>query len=166
MPLLGLFVWVLIFLPIIFHTIYGLWLTKQGRSNVKQYPFGKNVFYLFQRISGLVLIAFLIFHITAMKGWWSPNLKFDPWRATETTVAHINASWIIAFFVYPLGILAASFHLAYGFWTAAITWGLAITSAAQRRWRWVCGVLFLFSFICGMTALLATLTPAAVARHG
>jgi succinate dehydrogenase / fumarate reductase cytochrome b subunit len=166
MPFLGLTVWLLIYFPLIFHLLYGLWLTYLAQPNVSQYPHGRNVFYLLQRISGLFLIAFLAFHITAMKGWWGAGLKFDPWRATETVSLHMTASWIIGWFVYPVGILATCYHLAYGFWTAAITWGLTISTAAQKRWGWICFGIFAATLLCGMMALIAALTPVATARHG
>jgi len=166
LPFLSVFVCVFIYLPILYHTIYGLWLTYAGKPNLNQYPYGRNVFYVVQRVSGLLLVGFIFFHVTAMRGWWAANLKFDPWRASETAVAHLSANWLIAWFVYPLGITAACYHLAYGFWTAAITWGLTVSAGAQRRWGWVCMGLFVFSFVCGMLALLAAITPAAMARHG
>jgi succinate dehydrogenase / fumarate reductase cytochrome b subunit len=165
-PFLGATEWIFIYLPLLFHIIYGLWLTYLGKPNINQYPYGKNVFYAIQRLSALVLVAFIFFHIAAMKGYWAASLKFDPRHATETTVAHLNASWFIGWFVYPVGILAACFHLAYGFWTAAITWGLTISAAAQRRWGWVCVVGFLLTLTCGMTALIAGFTSAAQAHHG
>jgi succinate dehydrogenase cytochrome b subunit len=164
-PFLALTEWVFIYLPIIYHTVYGLWLTYEGQPNINQYPYGKNIFYFFQRLSALVLAAFILFHVTAMKGWWSQSLKFDPWHATETTVNHLSASWFIGWFIYPVGILAACYHLANGFWAAAISWGLTVTAKAQRRWGWICFGLFLFTFACGMTALVAALTPAAFAHH-
>jgi succinate dehydrogenase / fumarate reductase, cytochrome b subunit len=164
-PFLAAATWLLIFLPILYHTIYGLWLTYGGRPNVNQYPYSKNIFYLLQRVSALLLVAFLVFHVTAMRGWWAASLKFDPSQATETTVSHLNVSWLIGWFVYPLGILAACYHLGYGFWTAAITWGLTVSAAAQRRWGFICVAVFVLSLICGMIALVAALTSAATARH-
>jgi succinate dehydrogenase / fumarate reductase, cytochrome b subunit len=64
LPLLRLTEWTLIYLPILYHTIYGLWLTYMAKPNMNQYPYGKNVFYVFQRISALVLVAFIFFHVT------------------------------------------------------------------------------------------------------
>jgi len=165
-PFLGLALWVLVYLPILYHALYGLWLTYNIKPNVNQYPYGKNIFYVFQRLTGLLLIAFLFFHVTAMKGWWAVSLKFDPWRATESTVSHLTTNWFIGWFIYPVGILAACYHLANGFWTAAITWGITISAQSQRRWGWVCVGLFVLSMILGMTALIAALTPAASAHHG
>ena len=47
--------------------------------------------------------------------------------------------------VYPVGILSSCYHLANGFWTMAITWGLTISAGAQRRWGYVCGGLFVLA---------------------
>jgi succinate dehydrogenase / fumarate reductase cytochrome b subunit len=165
-PFLTLTVWLFIFMPMFFHTAYGLWLTSHAAQNVGQYPYGKNIFYLFQRITALLLVAFMVFHVLSMKGWWSANLKFSPTQATETVVAHMNVSWFIGWFVYPVGIIAACYHLANGFWTAAISWGVTITAGAQRRWGWVCVGIFVVTVMLGMTALVATLSPAATAHHG
>ena len=56
-----------------------------------------------------------------------------------------------------LGILASAFHLANGFWTAAITWGLTISANAQRRWGAVCVGIFCFAFACGMLAVFSAI---------
>lgn len=165
LPFLLLVEWSTIYLPILFHTFYGLWLTYTGQPNVAQYPYGKNVFYTFQRITALVLVFFIFFHVFGMKGLFGPTLTFDPQHATQSTINHMNASWFIGWFIYPIGILCAAFHLANGFWTAAISWGLTVSAAAQKRWGWVCFALFLFTLGCGLTALVATLGPAAAAAH-
>ena len=57
--------------------------------------------------------------------------------------------------VYPIGILASCYHLANGFWTAAITWGLTISNGAIKRWGYVCVGIFALTFIAGMIALIA-----------
>jgi succinate dehydrogenase / fumarate reductase cytochrome b subunit len=76
----------------------------------------------------------------------------------------MNASAIIVWIVYPLGILASCYHLANGFWTAAITWGLTVSKGAQQRWGYVCAGLFAITFIAGMVSLVAAanIDPAAV----
>jgi succinate dehydrogenase / fumarate reductase cytochrome b subunit len=128
-----------------------------GRPNVSAYPFGKNYFYLLQRISAIVIMAFVLFHVLAMKGFFSDQLTFVPDQATASTVRHINSSFWVAYVVYPVGITASCFHLANGFWTAAITWGLTVSSQAQHRWGVICGGLFAFTLICGLLALGAAI---------
>jgi len=70
-------------------------------------------------------------------------------------------SKFITWIVYPLGILASCYHLANGFWTAAITWGLTVSKGAQRRFGYACGALFALTFVLGMTALIASVVLAA-----
>ncbi|MGA3068139.1 MAG: succinate dehydrogenase [Tepidisphaeraceae bacterium] len=165
LPFLWAVEWIFIYLPIIYHTIYGLWITVTGRPNVVAYPFGKNYFYLLQRLSALIIVLFVLFHVLAMKGFLSDQLSFDPGNATSTTVRHINASFWIAYLVYPIGITASCFHLANGFWTAAITWGLTISNGAQQRWGVVCAGLFAFTLFCGFLALGAAIHDGSMLVH-
>src|SRR5258708_7679171 len=58
----------LIYIPILFHTIYGVWITATGQPNVSHYRYAKNWFYFFQRLSAIIIVAFMIFHILGMKG--------------------------------------------------------------------------------------------------
>ena len=160
LPFLLAVEWIFIFLPIIYHTIYGIWITFTCQPNMGRYGYVKNWFYFWQRVSAMVIVAFLIFHVLGMKGFFGNALTFDAENATHTVVRHITANWSVAYLIYPLGILASSYHLANGFWTAAITWGLTVSAAAQRRWGLICVGLFVLTFGCGMLALFS------VIRHG
>ena len=161
LPFLLLVETTFIYLPILFHTIYGIWITVTGKPNVTHYPFAKNWFYLLQRVSAMVLVAFILFHILGMKGVFGGEvgraLTFEPAQATESTIAHMKAAWWVGWVVYPIGILAATYHLANGFWTAAITWGLTVSKAAQKRWGVICAGLFVLTFAAGMTALISAM---------
>ena len=157
LPFLWAVEWIFIFLPLLYHTVYGVWITLTGQPNVDRYPYLKNQFYVLQRISAIILIGFIAFHVLGMKGWLGGTLSFNPDDATRATARHVNSQWWVAYLVYPIGILASCYHLSNGFWTAAITWGLTISSAAQRRWGWVCAGLFVFTLICGFLALGAAI---------
>jgi succinate dehydrogenase / fumarate reductase cytochrome b subunit len=156
LPLLWALEWGLIYVPILYHTVYGIWITVTGQPNVGHYPYGKNWFYLFQRISAIVIVLFMIFHVFSLKyGWFGPTLSFDPHAASGTVGRHMQIHWFIPWIIYPLGIVASCYHLANGLWTAAITWGLTISSGAQRRWGYACAGLFALTLAAGMTALVA-----------
>jgi succinate dehydrogenase / fumarate reductase cytochrome b subunit len=158
LPFLPVIEWTFIYLPIIFHTVYGIWITVTGQPNVTNYPYAKNIFYVLQRVSAVVILFFLLFHVLSLKyGLFGQNLSFDPHHATVTVARHMDG-WggVLAWLVYPIGILASCFHLANGFWTAAITWGLTISKSSQRRWGYACMGLFLLTFVAGMTALVAS----------
>jgi succinate dehydrogenase / fumarate reductase cytochrome b subunit len=157
LPFLPVIEWTFIYLPILYHTVYGVWIIVSGQPNVDRYGYAKNWAYVGQRISAIILTLFILFHILAMKGLFGSSLTFDPTKATQTVVNHLHAAWWIGYVVYPLGILAATYHLANGFWTAAITWGLTISARAQQRWGLVCIGIFLLTFVSATTALVAAL---------
>jgi len=155
LPFLLVIETVFIFFPLLFHTVYGTYLAINGQPNNASYSYGRNWAYLMQRISAMVIVFFALFHILGMKGLLGDALTFVPHDAAATTYRHIHAHWTVAYLVYPIGVLASCFHLSNGFYTAAITWGLTISKAAQKRWGMVCVGIFVFTFACGMMALTA-----------
>jgi len=157
LPFLLTVEWLTIYIPIIFHTVYGLWIIFTGQPNNATYPYLKNTFYLLQRISAIILAAFIAFHVLAMKGVLGHTMSFDPGSATVTVVRSIGASWLVGYVIYPIGIIAACYHTANGFWTAAVSWGLTISAGAQRRWGWICAIIFLGMTCAGLTALVAAI---------
>jgi len=166
LPMLWALEWLLIYLPMLYHTVYGIWIFLTGQPNVGHYPYAKNWFYLIQRISAFVILGFLLFHVMSLKyGLLGANLAFSPEQASMTIHRHMVFIPVLTWIVYPLGILASCYHLANGFWTAAITWGLTISDKSQRRFGFVCTGLFMLLLVLGMTALFAGffITPAGAA---
>lgn len=165
LPFLAVVETLLIYLPILYHTVYGVWITATGQPNVGRYPYEKNWFYVFQRISAILLVFFMLFHVLGMKGVFGGDLgralTFAPLHATQSTVNHMKAAWWVGWVIYPVGILASCYHLANGFWAAGITWGLTISRDAQRRWGFACAGLFALTFVCGLVALASTLRDTA-----
>jgi len=106
-----------------------------------------------------VIVLFMLFHVLSLKyGLFGVNLSFDPHNASYTVHRHLTgtgARWLIVGLIYPLGIIASCYHLANGFWTAAITWGLTISAEAQRRFGLACAGLFAITLVFGLTALVA-----------
>ena len=157
LPFLPVIEWTFIYLPIIFHTVYGVWITLTGQPNVGNYPYGKNWAYVAQRLSAIVIVFFMLFHVLSLKyGWFGEALSFEPHRALGTVGRHMDRGWWLVGIVYPIGILASCFHLANGFWAAGITWGLTVSAGARRRWGMACAGLFAVTFIAGMIALIAS----------
>jgi succinate dehydrogenase / fumarate reductase cytochrome b subunit len=157
LPFLVLIEWSAIGLPILFHAVYGTLVAFSGRSNVGHYSYGKNWAYTIQRLTSYVLLVFIAFHVLTMKGViggeFGDRVTFVPDAATQSTVNHLHAAWWIGWVLYPLGILAATFHLSNGLWTAAITWGLTITAKSQQLWGVACVGIFAFTTACGFVSL-------------
>jgi succinate dehydrogenase/fumarate reductase cytochrome b subunit len=52
-----------IFIPLIYHAVYGMVITVEARPNNLAYPYPRNWFYLVQRITGVILFFFITFHV-------------------------------------------------------------------------------------------------------
>jgi len=134
----------IIAVPLFFHGIYGLFITSTAKPNVISNPYVRNGMYFFQRVSGVIVFAFILFHL------WTTRLvqlqdheSLDLFRQVQAAVAN---PWIYAF--YLAGILSATFHLANGIWSFSIVWGLTIGPKAQRRMLVVsAGVFLVLSYI-------------------
>jgi succinate dehydrogenase / fumarate reductase cytochrome b subunit len=147
LPFLVAIEWTFIFLPIIFHAVYGIVIVRTGMPNNSSYPYRKNWRYTLQRATGMVAFLFIFWHVFHMHGWihteaWSEAIRgwganFKAYNATSTAAAAMQASILVPIF-YTIGVLSCVFHLANGIWTFGITWGLWTTPLAQRRADYAC----------------------------
>jgi succinate dehydrogenase / fumarate reductase cytochrome b subunit len=49
--------------PLIYHAVYGLVITVEARPNNLHYPYARNWFYTIQRVTGIILFFFILFHV-------------------------------------------------------------------------------------------------------
>ena len=116
--------WAFIFLPILYHGGYGVYIWLRGESNVSQYPWVKNWLYTFQRYTGIIAFAYIGWHVYTQR-WLTHGMS------TYSEVAQqMRNPWAFTFMV--VGIVASSFHLGVGIWNFLCKWGLAATVRAQR----------------------------------
>jgi len=116
--------WGAIFLPMLFHGGYGIYIWLRGKSNVSAYPWVGNWLYVAQRYTGLIAFAYIGWHLYTER-WLTHG------RSTYANVAEdMQNPWYLAFFV--VGVLASSFHLGAGIWNFLCKWGLAATVKAQQ----------------------------------
>ena len=158
--------WGFIFLPLMFHAILGLIIIRGAVPNVSSYPYVNNVRYTMQRVSGIIALLFISWHVFHMHGWfhfegWLQNVaeplggaQFRPFNAA-TSVA-LGMQGIVYPTLYAVGILACVFHLANGIWTMGITWGVWTSPGAQRRANGICLASGLAVAVLGMAALVGT----------
>ncbi len=135
--------WGFIFIPILFHAIFGVVIIRGGLPNSSTYKYSSNIRYTLQRASGMIAFAFIVWHVFHMHGWFHAEFwekiahsfgggKFSPYSASSTAATAIQSSVIIPI-LYAIGILSCVFHLANGIWTFGITWGIWVSPAAQKR---------------------------------
>ena len=142
---------VIIALPLLFHGVYGLFVTATAQPNPISNPYARNVMYFLQRATGVVVFAFILFH------YWTTRLvqipdheSLDLFRQVQAAVAN---PWIYAFYV--AGILSATFHLANGIWSFSIVWGITVGPRAQRRMMYVSAAVFLALSWIGVRSISA-----------
>ena len=123
-PFRPLVEWVAIFLPILFHGGYGVYIWWRGKSNVSQYPWVGNWLYTTQRYTGLITFVYIGWHLYTER--WLTHGK-----STYASVAEdFTHPLYMTFFL--VGIIAASFHLGIGIWNFVCKWGLAASVQAQE----------------------------------
>ena len=52
-----------IWLPLLYHGVYGLYIAYTSRNNVGNYNYGRNVAFLLQRVTGVITFVFVIWHV-------------------------------------------------------------------------------------------------------
>lgn len=154
-----------IFIPLLFHSIYGVLISGEAKFNVMTYGYTRNWFYLFQRITGGFLFFFLLFHILNLRFGLIPGLNLTPVagnadRAFTIIAGEFSRAWVMI--VYILGIVATSWHLAYGFFLFAVDWGIVIGEKAQRVTIYACVVLAVFLSAVGINAAAAFVRPCGI----
>ena len=150
--------WVFIFIPILFHAAVGFWIIAGGLPNVATYPYGSNVRYTLQRATGMIAIAFILFHLWQMHhlGKALGGGNFDPERAASSAGLVLHS--FLMQIIYAIGTLAAVYHLSNGIWTFGITWGIWTSDAAQRRVGYVCAAFGILLGAVGLGAIYGMAT--------
>ncbi len=168
--LLPLIEWGLIFTPLIFHAVIGVWIAKSGKSNSSQYKFRSNKRYTWQRWTGFIALVYLFFHILHLHGWfhipaWEAIIRplgfgvFRPFNAASSLVRAMQEWGYVWPAFYLVGMLACVYHLANGLWTSGITWGLWISPTAQARASKLCTVVGCGLAVLGVSAWWAAVSP-------
>jgi succinate dehydrogenase / fumarate reductase cytochrome b subunit len=130
------FIWI----PILYHGIYGLVIWWRGDSNVGDYPWTGNWLYISQRWTGIIALAFMIQHTYYLR-FTGVHLPTNPYASFAKVQGEFQHPWMIA--VYAIAIVAASWHFAYGLWLFAAKWGITTGERARQRFGYVCLVLAL-----------------------
>jgi succinate dehydrogenase / fumarate reductase, cytochrome b subunit len=116
--------WAFIFLPMLYHAGYGIYIWIRGKSNVSSYPWVGNWLYTTQRYTGLIAFFYIAWHLYTQR--WLTHGK-----STYVEVEQFFANPYFLLFT-AIGVLASSFHLGIGIWNFLCKWGLAATVKAQR----------------------------------
>lgn len=124
-----------IFVPLLYHSIYGVIISSEAKANSLSYNYGRNWLYFFQRVTGVFLFLFILFHLLHFRFGIIPGLTMtavagNADKAYTIVSGDFQMTWVLV--VYILGVLATAWHLAYGFFLFAVDWGIVIGEKAQK----------------------------------
>ncbi len=143
---------VVVLLPLILHTVWGIVRLASFRPNNVRYGNYDNLKYLLQRLSAIGLLAFIAAHLWL--AWAQPRFvegRPEPFAEISHEMAHHTPTLV----VYILGILAVSYHLANGIQTFAMGQGLVASAGALRRLEWVVYLTFALLLAMGWGSVFA-----------
>lgn len=146
-----------IWLPILFHALYGFYIWYRGDGNTVSYPWQGNWMYTLQRWTGLIAFAYIGWHVWHLR-FAGIDLHAHPGASFGKVQSEFAVAWQLAFYI--VGLLAASWHFAYGIWLFCAKWGITVGERARQRFLVVCMVIFLTISGVGMLSIRSFLaTP-------
>ena len=139
-----------IWLPILFHALYGFYIWYRGDGNTIAYPWAGNWMYTAQRWTGGIAFVYIVWHTYTMR-FTGNDLHDNPAGSFAKVAAEVHNPWLLAFYI--VGLICASWHFAYGIWLFAAKWGIVSGDKAQQRLLRVCLAFFLLLSVVGLVSL-------------
>ncbi len=152
LPLVRVLEWVFIFLPILYHAGYGVYIWLRGKSNIVYYPWAGNWMYLAQRYTGLIAFAYILQHVIRQR-FMGISLPENPYAAFAKVQHELANPWMVA--VYVIAMIAICWHFAYGVWLFAAKWGITPGETARKRFGYVCAVFGVVLAVGGLASIWA-----------
>ncbi|MGN5456367.1 MAG: succinate dehydrogenase cytochrome b558 subunit [Candidatus Kurthia intestinigallinarum] len=149
-PFLLVLEWVVIYIPLMFHAFYGVYIAFTAKSNLKRFGTTRNWFFMLQRLSGIFLVIFIAWHI------WQTRLQkaiADAEVNYDMMADIVSNPAMLAFYI--VGIIAATFHLSNGIWSFLVSWGITQSKQSQKVATWVTMIFFVLLSVVGVMAILA-----------
>jgi succinate dehydrogenase / fumarate reductase cytochrome b subunit len=139
-----------IWIPIGYHALYGCYIWYRGEGNTGSYPWTGNWMYTAQRWTGGIAFAYILWHVTTMR-FLGVDLHMDP--SSSFGKVQLEVFQTPYFLLYVIGLVAASWHFAYGIWLFAAKWGIVTGDKAQKRLLRLCLGFFLVLTAAGLASL-------------
>ncbi|MFF5994412.1 succinate dehydrogenase cytochrome b558 subunit [Lysinibacillus sp. KU-BSD001] len=147
--LLLLMEWVIIYIPLLFHAFYGIYIAFTATNNTKRFGTFRNWAFRIQRITGIFLVIFIAWHIfqTRVQKAFGAEVNWD-------MMAEIADNPAMLVF-YIVGILSATFHLANGLWSFLVSWGITQSPSSQKVVTYISMIFFVLLSIMGVVAIVS-----------
>ncbi len=156
LPLVRVLEWAFIFLPILYHAFYGLYIWLRGKSNVVYYPWAGNWMYTAQRWTGMIAFFYIGYHVATQR-FLGADLPHNPGMAFAKVQHELSNPLILAFYV--ISMIAICWHFAYGIWLFAAKWGITPGKTARKRFGYVCAAIGVLLCVMGLASIWAFVGP-------
>ncbi|MDL4840614.1 succinate dehydrogenase cytochrome b558 subunit [Aquibacillus rhizosphaerae] len=139
----------IIFLPILFHAILGVYIVFVAKNNVKRYGFFRNWMFFLQRITGIVTLVFIVWHV------WETRVAIGMGNAElDYSLMEGILSSTFMFWFYIVGVVSTTFHFANGLWSFLVTWGITVTPRSQKIATYATLLVFVAVTYIGVRTLI------------
>lgn len=139
-----------IYLPLMYHAFYGLYIAFTAKNNPGHYSYMRNILFVAQRYTGIFLVVFIAWHVFETRF----QVAIGAAEADFSMMENILSNPFM-FVFYVLGVLSATFHLANGLWSFFVTWGITVSEKSQRYSTYFTLLVFIVLSIIGIRALFA-----------
>ncbi|NGQ94409.1 succinate dehydrogenase [Brevibacillus sp. SYP-B805] len=150
LPFLIVLEFVLIYLPLLFHAILGIYIAFQAKHNVSSFGYFRNHMFLWQRLTGIITLIFISWHVWETRIQYALGAKELNYQMMVDILS--NPAMVV---FYTIGILSAVFHFSNGIWSFLVHWGITVGPRSQRAATYLTmGIFVVVSFI-GLRAMAA-----------
>lgn len=138
-----------IYLPLLFHAILGVYIVFIAKNNVRRYGFLRNWLFFLQRITGIITLVFIAWHVfeTRVQVALGADLDYGLMEGILTSP--------VMFWFYVIGVLSAVFHFANGLWGFLVSWGFAQSPRSQKIVTYFTLLVFVVISYIGIRTLIA-----------
>jgi len=156
LPLVRVLEWTFIFLPLLYHGLYGVYIWARGKSNVVYYPWAGNWMYVMQRWTGLIALLYIAQHLWRQR-FTGVSLPEHPGASFHKVQMELSNPWMLA--VYVIAMIAVCWHFSYGVWLFAAKWGITPGDKARRRFGYACTAGGVLLTVMGLASIFAFVGP-------
>lgn len=137
LPFLPVIEFTLIWAPLIYHALFGIWVGWIAKNNPLKYPYARNWNFTLQRWTGFFMLFFVFWH-----GITQRFLMGDPRHEAFYNIVEVVQNPVTYTFML-VGLVATVYHLANGLWEFCIDWGITVS----KRSQYVMGIVSIVFFI-------------------
>lgn len=138
-----------IYLPILFHAILGVYIVFVAKNNPRNYGYFRNWMFYLQRITGIITLVFIAWHVWETRiqiGMGNVELNYSLMENILTNP--------VMFWFYIIGVISAVFHFSNGLWSFLVSWGITQSPKSQKIATYATVLVFIAVSYLGVRTLI------------